>query len=70
MKDTGVSKLAALNMLFDKYQSQRHLEEAVLIRTVINREQEYYGHGFQHDISFVVLMPLMSSKKMENTKSL
>jgi hypothetical protein len=53
MKGTGVSKLAALDMLFDKYQSQRHFEEAVQVRTVINREQdkvEYYGHGFQQDM--------------------
>jgi hypothetical protein len=53
IKDTGISKLAALDMLFDKYQSQRHFEEAVQVRTVINREQdkvEYYGHGFQQDM--------------------
>jgi hypothetical protein len=46
-----------LDMLFDKYQSQRHFEEAVRVRTVINREQdkvEYYGHGFQQDMFDVI----------------
>lgn len=53
MKDTGGSKLNALNMLLGKYQSQRRLEEAVQVQTIISREQdkvENYGQGFQQDM--------------------
>lgn len=53
MKDTGGSKLNALNMLLGKYQSQRRLEEAVRVQTIISREQdkaENYGQGFQQDM--------------------
>ena len=53
MKDTGGSKLDALNILLGKYQSQRRLEEAIRVQTIIQREQdkvEDYGHGFQQDI--------------------
>jgi hypothetical protein len=50
MKDTSGSKLDALNILIDMYQSQRRLEEAVRVQTIIQREQdkvEDYGHGFR-----------------------
>lgn len=53
MKDTGGSKLNALNMLRGKYQSQRRLEEAERVQSIINREQdkvENYGQGFQQDM--------------------
>lgn len=53
VKDTGGSKLNALNMLLGKYQSQRRLEEAVRVQTIISREQdkvENYGQGFQQDM--------------------
>lgn len=53
MKDTGGSRLDALNMLLSEYQSQGRLEEAVQVQTIIKREQdkaEYYGHGFQQDM--------------------
>jgi hypothetical protein len=52
-KDIGVSKLDALNMLRGKYQSQRRLEEAVRVQTIIKREQdkvEHYGYGFRQDM--------------------
>ena len=53
MKDTNVSKLDALNMLLGKYQSQRRLEEAVIVRRIIEKEQatlEDYGHGLHQDM--------------------
>ena len=47
MKDTKVSKLDALNMLLGRYQSQRRLEEAVIVRKIIEREkttlEEWYS---------------------------
>jgi hypothetical protein len=53
MKDTKVSKLDALNMLLGRYQSQRRLEEAIVVRRIIEREKsqpEEYGHGFHQDM--------------------
>jgi hypothetical protein len=53
MEDTRVSKLEALNMLLGRYQSQRRLEEAVRVQTIIDREQaktEDHGQGFQQDM--------------------
>jgi hypothetical protein len=53
MKDTKVSKLDALNMLLGRYQSQRRLEEAVIVRKIIEREKatlEEYGHGLHQDM--------------------
>jgi hypothetical protein len=53
MKDTGGSMLDALYMLLGKYQSQRRLEEAVRVQTIIHREQdkvEDYGRGFRQDM--------------------
>jgi hypothetical protein len=53
MKDTKVSKLDALNMLLGSYQSQRRLEEAVIVRRTIEKEQatlEDYGHGLHQDM--------------------
>ena len=53
MKDTGGSMLDALYMLLGKYQSQRRLEEAVRVQTIIHREQdkvEDYRRGFRQDM--------------------
>lgn len=53
MRDTKVSKLDALNMLLGKYQSQRRLEEAVIVQRIIRREQnslEKYDKGLHQDM--------------------
>ncbi|MGA7542796.1 MAG: hypothetical protein WBW34_07010 [Nitrososphaeraceae archaeon] len=53
VKDTKVSKLDALNMLLGRYQSQRRLEEAVIVRRIIEREKsqaEEYGRGLHQDM--------------------
>lgn len=39
MKDNGLSKLKALSMLLGKYQSQRRLEEAVIVQRIIDEEK-------------------------------
>jgi hypothetical protein len=39
MKETGTSKLDALHMLFNRYESQRRLEEAARVRKIIDREE-------------------------------
>jgi hypothetical protein len=53
MEGTKVSKLDALNMLLGRYESQRRLEEAVIVRRIIQREQnalEDYGKGLHQDM--------------------
>lgn len=53
MEDTRVSKLEALSMLLGRYESQRRLEEAVIVRRIIQREQntlEDYGRGLHQDM--------------------
>ena len=53
MKDTGKSRLDALNMLFSRYKSQRRLEEAVRVRKIMDKEEskvEGYGKGMRQDI--------------------
>ena len=53
IRDTKVSKLDALNMLFGRYQSQGRLEEAAIVQRIIKREQnslEDYGHGLSQDM--------------------
>lgn len=53
MKDTGISKLDALNMLFSRYESQRLLEEAVKVRRIIDKEEsktESNGKGMSQDM--------------------
>jgi hypothetical protein len=53
MRDTGMSKLDALNMLFSRYESQRRSEEAVRVRKIIDEEEskdEGYGKGMNQDI--------------------
>jgi hypothetical protein len=53
MKDIRLSKLDALNMLLGRYQSQKRLEEAVIIQKIIERERtklEDYGQGLHQDM--------------------
>lgn len=53
MKDITVSKLDALNMLLGRYQSQKRLEEAVIVQKIIEKEKsepEDYGHGLHQDM--------------------
>jgi hypothetical protein len=39
MKDNGLSKMKALSMLLGRYQSQRRLEEAVIVQRIIDKEE-------------------------------
>jgi hypothetical protein len=53
MRDKTVSKLDALNMLLGRYQSQKRLEEAVIVQRIIEKEKskpEDYGHGLHQDM--------------------
>ena len=53
LKDITVSKLDALNMLLGRYQSQKRLEEAVIVQRIIEREltkPEDYGQGLHQDM--------------------
>ena len=53
MRDIAVSKLDALNMLLGRYQSQKRLEEAVIVQKIIEKERskpEDYGHGLHQDM--------------------
>ena len=53
MGDIAVSKLDALNMLLGRYQSQKRLEEAVIVQKIIEKERskpEDYGHGLHQDM--------------------
>jgi hypothetical protein len=53
MRDITVSKLEALNMLLGRYQSQKRLEEAVIVQRIIEKEKskpEDYGHGLRQDM--------------------
>jgi VIT1/CCC1 family predicted Fe2+/Mn2+ transporter len=53
MKDITVSKLDSLNMLLGRYQSQKRLEEAVIVQKIIEKEKskpENYGHGLHQDM--------------------
>jgi hypothetical protein len=53
MRDIAVSKLDALNMLLGRYQSQKRLEEAVIVQKIIEKEKskpEDYGHGLHQDM--------------------
>ena len=52
MKDTGVSKLDALNMIFSRYENQKRLEEAVRVRRIIDKVEpnaEGYENGMRQD---------------------
>jgi hypothetical protein len=53
MRDIAVSKLDALNMLLGRYQSQKWLEEAIIVQKIIEKEKsklEDYGHGLHQDM--------------------
>jgi hypothetical protein len=53
MKDNGLSKLQALSMLLSRYQSERRLEEAVIVQRIIDEEESKkseYGKGFHEDM--------------------
>jgi hypothetical protein len=53
MRDITLSKLDALNMLLGRYQSQKRLEEAVIVQKIIEKEKskpEDYGHGLHQDM--------------------
>jgi hypothetical protein len=53
MKETGISKLNALNMLFSRYESQKRLEEAIRVRRIIDKEEskeEGYGKEMSQDM--------------------
>jgi hypothetical protein len=53
MRDIAVSKLDALNMLLGRYQSQKRLEEAVIVQKIIEKEKskpEDHGHGLHQDM--------------------
>ena len=39
MKDNGLSKTEALSMLLGRYQSERRLEEAVIVQRIIDKER-------------------------------
>ena len=52
MMDTKLPKLEVLNMILGRYQSQRRLEEAVIVQRLIDKElskPEEYGHGLYQD---------------------
>jgi hypothetical protein len=52
MMDTKLPKLEVLNMILGRYQSQRRLEEGVIVQRLIDRElskPEEYGHGLYQD---------------------
>jgi hypothetical protein len=52
MMDTKLPKLEILKMVLGRYQSQRRLEEAVIVQRLIDRElskPEEYGHGLYQD---------------------
>jgi hypothetical protein len=52
VRDSRVSKLQALSMLLSGYQSQKRLEEAVIVQRIIDREKSKseYGQGFYQDM--------------------
>ena len=52
MIDTKLPKLEVLRMILGRYESQRRLEEAVIVRRIIERElskPEEYRHGLYQD---------------------
>jgi hypothetical protein len=52
MRDTKLSKLEVLRMIHGGYQSQGRLEEAVIVRRVMEKElpkPEEYGNGLYKD---------------------
>jgi len=52
MKDNGLSKLKALSMLHGKYQSERRLEEAIIVQRIIDKvktKNSEFKEGFYED---------------------
>jgi hypothetical protein len=52
MMDTKLPKIEVLKMILGRYQSQRWLEEAVIVQRLIDKElskPEKYGHGSYQD---------------------
>ena len=52
MMDTKLPKIEVLKMFLGRYQSQRRLEEAVIVQRLIDKElskPEKYGHGLYQD---------------------
>ena len=52
MMDTKLPKIEVLKMILGRYQSQRRLEEAVIVQRLIDKElskPEKYGHGLYQD---------------------
>jgi hypothetical protein len=50
--DNGWSKVKALSILQGRYESERRLEEAVIVKRIINREEskpEENSNGFQNE---------------------
>lgn len=53
MEDNELTKMKALSMVLGKYQSQRRLEEAVIVQRIIDDEKSKkseYGEGFYEDV--------------------
>jgi hypothetical protein len=53
MKDNGLSKVQAMSMLLGRYQSERRLEEAVIVQRILDKEESKkseYGEGFYEDM--------------------
>jgi hypothetical protein len=53
MSDTKLPKLKILEMMLGRYQSQRRLEEAAIVKRIIDKEEskpEDYGHGLYQDM--------------------
>lgn len=52
MMDTKLPQIEVLKMILGRYQSQRRLEEAVIVQRLIDKElskPEKYGHGLYQD---------------------
>lgn len=50
--ENGWSKLKALSILQGRYESERRLEEAVIVKRIIDREEskpEQTGNGFHNE---------------------
>ena len=50
--DQGWSKLMALSILQGRYESEKRLEEAVIVKRIIDREKskpEHVGEGFHNE---------------------
>jgi hypothetical protein len=52
MMDTKLPKIEVLEKILGRYQSQRRLEEAVIVQSLVDKElskPEKYGHGLYQD---------------------